>query len=138
MKYLIASVYNSVNHSITIRNEYIYATNVAECINEFYATHNRDYYAINSIIPLEDKTPLTKEILNKNFNIAKDASSSWYADNNITAYSIELPIRRTWNLLWHNSNNCLTIEDDPIIKMHTVNDLNQFLILSGINKEIII
>lgn len=132
MKYYISGVNNDLGHFF---GKIITAKSKKEAIDTFNDIVNSCSIVI-AITEIEEIIPLTKEILDKNFKVDEPYKEHYFSDNNIIPYILEG--RRNWNLLWHINTKTLTIEDDPLIKIKTVNDLLTVLILSEIHKEIIL
>ena len=131
MKYYISGIENKLGHFF---GRIITAKSKIEAINIF---NDIDSCSIPiAVTEIEEIVPLTKEILDKNFKVDEAYKERYFSDGNIIPYIIEG--RRNWNLLWYKDTKTLTIEDDPLIKIKTVNDLSTVLILSEIYKEIIL
>jgi len=84
--------------------------------------------------------PLTKEIIEKNFTL-NEKYQEQFGDNHHFYYNIVPKYSSSiWNLVWieGSNENCLLIEDDPLIHMKYVHELQHALKLCGISKEIIL
>lgn len=145
MRHYYVTYVNNENHCYN--NMYIDADNKAQAIDLFEsfnkelnkpATVKNSSYIVN-ITDITEDTPLTIDILEKNFLKSKHSVDKFYVDGNLIPFEIRLIINyniKPWNLLWNTKSNTLTIEDDPIIKIKTVGELEYILKLAGINKVI--
>ena len=131
-------------NGISIKNEKIitgYST-LEKVISHFKDTHTdgQDCVIIN-VIDLNGKILLTKEFLDNNFKVAiQDADYEYYKTNHLIPYLIEFDRNNhldTWNLLFNTRTNVASIEDDPLIKIKTIEELKLILKMANINKELV-
>lgn len=145
MRHYYVTYVNNENHCYNSMD--IDADNKAQAI-EFFESFNKELnkpttvknssYIVN-ITDITEDTPLTIDILEKNFLKSKDSIHDYYINKHVVAFEIEIDIHvkcKSWNLLWNTRDNTLSIEDDPIIKIKTVGELEYILKLGGINKVI--
>ena len=131
-------------NGISIKNEKIitnYPT-LEEVISHFKDTHaDGQECVIINIIDLNDKIHLTKEFLDKNFEVSKkDADDEYYKTKSIIPYLIEFYRNNNlyrWNLLFNTRTNVASIEDDPIINIKTIGELKLILKMANVNKELV-
>lgn len=80
--------------------------------------------------------PLSKEFMDRNFSL-----NDYYQETHDIpgVYFYIVPKDKwTWNLVWDVENGCLSIEDDPLIRMKYVHELQHIFKLCGINKMFIL
>ena len=131
-------------NGISIKNEKIitnYPT-LEEVISYFKDTHtDGQECVIVNIIDLNGNTHLTKELLDKNFEIStEDANDDYYKTNHLIPYLIEFNRNNhlyTWNLIFNTRTNVASIEDDPLINIKTIGELKLILKMANINKELV-
>lgn len=131
MKYYISGINNDLGHFFC---KVITANSKGEAIEIFNDIVQPCSIPL-AVTEIEEIVPLTKEILYKNFEVNEGYREHYFSDGKIIPYILD-NAKRPWNLLWHTDSNVLTIEDDPLIKIKTVNNLSTVLILSEIHKEI--
>lgn len=131
-------------NGISIKNEKIitgYST-LEEVISHFKdAQTDCQECVIVNIIDLNGKTLLTKDFLDKNFEVSiQDADYEYYKTNNVIPYLIEFTRNNhlyNWNLLFNTRTNVASIEDDPLITIKTIEELKLILKMANINKELV-
>lgn len=142
MRHYYVTYVNNENHCYNSID--IEADNKAQAI-EFFESFNKELnkpatiknssYIVN-ITDITESTPLTIDILERNFLKSKECVDRFYINNNLIPFEIKTDKCKFWNLLWSTKDNTLSIEDDPIIKIKTVRELEYILKLAGINKII--
>lgn len=142
MRHYYVTYVNNENHCYNSID--IEADNKAQAIDFFEsfnkelnkpATIKNSIYIVN-ITDITENTPLSIDILERNFLKAKECVDRFYVDSNLIPFEIKTDKCKSWNLLWNTKDNILSIEDDPMIKIKTVGELEYILKLSGINKVI--
>lgn len=144
MRHYYVTYVNNENHCYNSMD--IEADNKAQAIELFEsinkelnkpATIKNSSYIVN-IVDITEDTPLSIDILKRNFSVTGEPIQGYYGDRNLIPFKVKVNTKynKSWNLLWNTKDNVLSIEDDPIVKIKTVEELEYILKLSGINKVI--
>lgn len=98
----------------------------------------KHYGDSDELITLYDIEPiiLSKAILSAHFseNLNEDYTE-WFKQNNKTLFTVFCK-NGLWNLIWDDTTNTLTIEDDPTLEMKYVHELQHYLRLSNVDIKI--